>query len=983
MNCISWTPFNKEIEQCDSKSKLELAKSYFQENSFYYTQSAKELLNSVINEGEIEGYYWLGLYEKENGLPHFQTGAEKGDPQCQHHLASLYHAKGDLVQAIKWLKLSAAADHLPSHELLAEIDLSNRQNCFQIWYDLKDKNAFNEYRLGLCYQKGLGTPPDANQAILHIKNAALKKNPAACYYLGKCYLLGDMVPKDPFLALENLMSAAKMQHQGAKWELANLWLKGEEGIEKNVFEAQQLLDELIESKDPVYTPLALDLLGCNHLRKRQNDEAGRCFTQAVWEYGLPKAFFHLGILHYSFNKITDAGDCFKRAKILGIAEADFFIGKFYLKGNCIEQATDIFQKSAQKGVSGSYYELGKLLLKSNEKKAVAYLIKAFKMDYNPFYYKFAGIFLRFSTESHELQEDIKACNIAAKNKVPEAMIALASHYSIQKIWNLAFGYYEKAAQLGNVLAQERVGNFYLLGIGVKGDENLALEYLKKASDNGDIIASETLGSYYQQNGNTTLAIQYYQQSNSDFAQYKLSELNDSHLQALKSARSGYIPAMVLLGNRLMEGFGEQAKMWFERAAALGNIESLKRLAIGYYQGDFGEKDLDQSISCFLKLSDSSIIDHEILSVGFKAKKEREKRFTELFAQIRLQNGRLFGVLNQKKNEYSHRIVELDDKLGDDHSPTVVSRINQNFVQQIESEAVEYQQAICSSLNFNNATIKDLEKIRLRIIKYVDQFTSYCDFIGEQSLKDLEIAHRIQLEEANAKLRERVMEAVEGAFEGLKEREKPIERAKKKICHLQQDSYTHLNLAKTIHEMEKIVQDVQLEIGEVVLSLDESPKEIKKMERDHLKKIQELEREIDRERKRHALEIEALKAAQPSSPKPALQIREEHYERTGYLADYEKCLTLISALKGSKFEFKQLEEGLRTKTWETYDALGSLLEHAGFNWSQNGTRHRVYRCPLNEKIMISLPYQKAETALPTYRSQVLRVLIDALNLSLQL
>jgi TPR repeat protein len=495
----------KRVELKLPKAKVELAKYYIYRDHLYDRKTVEKLLQEAIDEGDYEGCYWLGFLhesEEDNGFRYYLLGAKKGDPRCQCHMARSYFFGDDIKQdfdaAFFFAKSSAAAGYQPAHELLAEMHhyswspCHSPQNSFQIYYDLQDKNAEDEFRLGSCYHFGHGVPPDVSKALLHITRAAEHQNPHACFHLGKCYLLGDLVPKNSEKAVKYLRAAADQQHIEAKWQLANLWLKGEE---VNIFEALKVLNELVALEDDKYTPLAMLLLGNFALVHHNQVKAIDYFSQAAYGYELPKAYLSLGILLYTYNQDDEAMECFEEAEKKGAAEAEFFLGIYYLEGNRLDCAEEYFHKAAKKGVPGAYFELGKLLYKRDEEKGSAYLIKAFKMGYSPFCCKVGDVYVRLTYEPDELRENITACNIAAKRKCTEALVVLGTYYYNEKIWQLAEGYYKKGAELGDKTALERLGTLLL-----NSDWERGLKYLRQAAEKGDCIARERLGDHSASKG---------------------------------------------------------------------------------------------------------------------------------------------------------------------------------------------------------------------------------------------------------------------------------------------------------------------------------------------------------------------------------------------------------------------------------------------------------------------------------------------------
>ncbi|KAG0163834.1 hypothetical protein DFQ28_004240 [Apophysomyces sp. BC1034] len=71
---------------------------------------------------------------------------------------------------------------------------------------------------------------------------------------------------------------------------------------------------------------------------------------------------------------------------------------------------------------------------------------------------------------------------------------------------LAFGWYLKAAEKSNPMANHKVGYFYEHGVGCKEDIQKAIEYYKKAFDQGYPDSGHNLGLIYQGNVTATLPL---------------------------------------------------------------------------------------------------------------------------------------------------------------------------------------------------------------------------------------------------------------------------------------------------------------------------------------------------------------------------------------------------------------------------------------------------------------------------------------------
>lgn len=590
-----------------------------------------------------------------------------------------------------------------------------RKNNFQVCYDLKEVSAQCEFGLALCYHLGRGVFPSSERAFHHLVRACDRGDAEANCYLGFCYLYGDLVPKNAAIAENCFSIAAERGNAEAKWQLANLKMRGLEGI--NVFKGRELLTELIQMEDAVHTPRALNLLGRYHLMQGDTQAAMTHYLKAADAYQYPKAAFHAGIIYYAEKNYRNAMVYLDKAYRGGIAEANLFIGKLFLIVQLKTLAKSTFQKTLKIGSAGAYFEMGKL---QNE-DGIPYVIKALKMGYIPFGYYIDNVFFQIVEAETEVKRNRDVCNLAAKQNVPEAFINLGVYYYGEGNYRLSFAYFEKAAKLGHPYALERAGSLIM-----NDKPELGISYLTKAIEKGDKLSYDSLGEYWYGQGDFKQATSWYLESNTSFAHYRLAELNhdQSYQYALKAANTGHAAAMVLLGNRLLEGKiwpknSSDAKLWYERAAELNNPLAIQELAIGYYFGRFGKKDLDLAVHYFTQ------VNWLATGHGLKANQEREK----IIAQLTVQIEKLLNVVAAKKD---HTIELLQHQ--------------QKFIAIIESEFVKYFIPLKNKLNKDEG-IKSLENIKELVIGYSSNFSTFCN----QTITLYE-KHKIRLELEEERLR---------------------------------------------------------------------------------------------------------------------------------------------------------------------------------------------------------------------------------------
>ena len=202
-------------------------------------------------------------------------------------------------------------------------------------------------------------------------------------------------------------------------------------------------------------------------------------------------------------------------------------------------------------------------------------------------------------------------------------------------------YYRRAAGKGNATAMFCLGKLYWTGKGVPQDRKTAVQYYRRAAANGNVEAMTELGwVYYRGTGQEKKSLsqsrKYYQMAvdnGNDRSYYWLgcvcyeqkdysaamdsfkkaaridpegNGFGDKYIDEQKSVRSSRALAMVRIGCMYRDGKGKEgvdygkAKLWFERAAALGNPSAMNNLSMMYAVGDGVPKDTQLSEEWFKK-----------------------------------------------------------------------------------------------------------------------------------------------------------------------------------------------------------------------------------------------------------------------------------------------------------------------------------------------------------------------------------------------
>ena len=151
----------------------------------------------------------------------------------------------------------------------------------------------------------------------------------------------------------------------------------------------------------------------------------------------------------------------------------------------------------------------------------------------------------------------------------------------------SFKYCLKSAEIGNISAQNLLGNFYLSGIGCKKDIQKAIYWYKKSAEKGDDLAQESIGYLYEK------GIGFPKDYQKAFNYYK------------KSAEQGNEFAQYSLGYFYEKGRGcqqdyKKALYWYKKSAEDDNILAEYKIGYFYEKGKGCKKNLDKALEYYQK-----------------------------------------------------------------------------------------------------------------------------------------------------------------------------------------------------------------------------------------------------------------------------------------------------------------------------------------------------------------------------------------------
>jgi TPR repeat protein len=263
-----------------------------------------------------------------------------------------------------------------------------------------------------------------------------------------------------------------------------------------------------------------------------------------------------------------------------------------------DKAMFYFEKAAENGSLDGKYSLAELALARAGKyrtKGVDLLISLAESGQVRAMETLAQYYSSHRNYGHSCDWHEKAAK--TQHAMSIFKLAMCYHDGLGRKKDLAmfFQYVSAAANLGLADAQLVTGDAYALGMGTEPEPSLAIDWYQKAADQDSPQARYKLAKILLNSGEAAAAeAQLVRSAAKDFApaQYELGLLlkqrNDSnHWEQIallfeKSARSGYPQAQFELGQLYATGQGlvldfEQARYWFNKAIASGNLDAKKAL----------------------------------------------------------------------------------------------------------------------------------------------------------------------------------------------------------------------------------------------------------------------------------------------------------------------------------------------------------------------------------------------------------------------
>ena len=132
-----------------------------------------------------------------------------------------------------------------------------------------------QYRLGRCYDKGLGVAEDDSQALQWYQKSAKQDYAKAIYAVGKCYKDGKGVQKDRKKAVEHFAKAARLGNADAQYQLGKAYLKGK-GVAADEKKARTWLSKAVKNEKG-----GDDILGKIRKEAKEGDEDAKRMSKLI------------------------------------------------------------------------------------------------------------------------------------------------------------------------------------------------------------------------------------------------------------------------------------------------------------------------------------------------------------------------------------------------------------------------------------------------------------------------------------------------------------------------------------------------------------------------------------------------------------------------------------------------------------------------------------------------------------------------------
>ena len=345
----------------------------------------------------------------------------------------------------------------------------------------------------------------------------------------------------------------------------------------------------------------------------------------------------------------------RKAADHGYAKAQYRLGFLLAAGELVkqdfEEAMRWFLKSAEQGNVDAQHDVGFLYerglgVEFNLKEAERWYRMAAEQGHSRSEYKLGSIIY---SDKFNLDGALVWYRKAAEHGSMDAMMEMATKFEAgtetRQDYSEAFNWYYKAALLGNILAQEKLGEAYRLGLlGQSVNWISAVSWYGKAARGGSITAEISLGDIAAEQKIYSQAAKHY----------------------LKLAETGYTLFQLKLGLLYDLGLGVpkndvEAVKWFRHAAEKGDTAAQHYLAVHYANGEGIALDNIQAFAWSILASTGGDENYKKLYQELEQKlNKKEHKLAQQFA------ARYQSVIDHFKNPPEVDLAQFDSPVSDDY-----------------------------------------------------------------------------------------------------------------------------------------------------------------------------------------------------------------------------------------------------------------------------------------------------------------------------
>ena len=634
-------------------------------------------------EGSLkEAYKWYLLASKA------------GDIHATYMLAYCYYAgfgvKSDTEKAIMYCDLAARSGSLAATAKMPEFGTFGRFKTVKNNIELfamssrlpENRDAEQEFYLGLCYFNGKGTKQNVQKGLELMNNAAKRGSWKANFELASIYCYSKNVTKNEKKALNYAKKAAKQIGAYGVYNLAGYerYLKHLEDL-RNLDKITED-DELEEFNNKIDKIIArfdnpADISFLEDIKDTENEKYKE-YTKKRAKKPAKDAYI----------------ESYEQAANAGFAPAQYEMGNIEtVKGNT-NAGFEWYSKAAEKGLTKAEYKLQGEGYKDYLTLVANYDVEAqFKL----------GVILLNEYRAEEQKDGFEFVNLAMENGHPEARFVLAECYFYGKGTpedkGKAYYFYKAEADLGRAEAQYMVGEYYwygyattrkdmisaygwyfkaaeqkhpkalakagiccFIGYGTSINYTKAFEFLKESDDLGEDLGYYCLGLCYEAGlgveKSKKRAFDYYSLSESKIKASKFKVAlcyidgvgvpkdRAKGLDTLRSmARNDYIPAKLALGDINMEdGNYRTAFDWYKDALDTSSYANY-RIGECYQLGRGVDKSIRQAATYYKQAYDMAqknigqweddASDHYCLALCYENGRGTDKDLDKALEQYRL------------------------------------------------------------------------------------------------------------------------------------------------------------------------------------------------------------------------------------------------------------------------------------------------------------------------------------------------------------